>query len=66
MLREGWRAKAALKLGHLASIMTLAGFDFTFQSSLDRNRKHAVRAAGRAIWSIWPAAVRVRRLVRRR
>jgi DNA replication protein DnaC len=37
-LREGRRVKAALKMGRLASIKTLAGFDFTFQPSLDRNR----------------------------
>jgi DNA replication protein DnaC len=37
-LREGRRVKAALKMGRLASVKTLAGFDFTFQPSLDRNR----------------------------
>jgi DNA replication protein DnaC len=37
-LREGRRVKAALKMGRLTSIKTLAGFDFAFQPSLDRNR----------------------------
>lgn len=37
-LREGRRVKAALKMGRLLSIKTLAGFDFAFQPSLDRNR----------------------------
>ena len=37
-LREGRRVKAALKMGRLLTIKTLAGFDFTFQPSLDKNR----------------------------
>jgi DNA replication protein DnaC len=37
-VREGRRVKAALKMGRLLSLKTLAGFDFTFQPSLDRNR----------------------------
>jgi len=37
-LREGRRVKAALKMGRLLSIKTLAGFDFSFQPSLHRNR----------------------------
>jgi len=37
-LREGRRVKTALKMGRLLSIKTLAGFDFTFQPSLDRRR----------------------------
>jgi DNA replication protein DnaC len=37
-LREGRRVTAALKMGRLASIKTLAAFDFAFQPSLDRNR----------------------------
>jgi DNA replication protein DnaC len=37
-LREGRRVTAALKMGRLASVKTLAGFDFSFQPSLDRNR----------------------------
>src|SRR5690242_10882043 len=37
-LREGWRVKAALKMGRLLTIKTLTGFDFSFQPSLDRNR----------------------------
>ena len=36
-LREGRRVKAALKLGRLLNIKTLAGYDFAFQPSLDRN-----------------------------
>ncbi len=41
-LREGRRVKTALKMGRLLSIKTLAGFDFSFQPSLDRNRIMAV------------------------
>ena len=37
-LRETRRVKAALKMGRLLNVKTLAGFDFTFQPSLDRNR----------------------------
>ena len=37
-LREGRRIKAALKMGRLLNVKTLAGFDFSFQPSLDRNR----------------------------
>ena len=37
-LREGRRVKAALKMSRLLTIKTLAGFDFSFQPSLDRNR----------------------------
>ena len=37
-LREGRRVKAALKMGRLTTVKTLAGFDFAFQPSLDRNR----------------------------
>jgi DNA replication protein DnaC len=37
-LRENRRVKAALKMGRLLNVKTLAGFDFTFQPSLDRNR----------------------------
>jgi DNA replication protein DnaC len=37
-LRGGRRVKAALKMGRLLNIKTLAGFDFSFQPSLDRNR----------------------------
>jgi DNA replication protein DnaC len=37
-LREGRRVKAALKMGRLLNIKTLASFDFSFQPSLDRNR----------------------------
>ncbi|AZO22655.1 AAA family ATPase [Mesorhizobium sp. M1E.F.Ca.ET.045.02.1.1] len=37
-LRENSRIKTALRGGRLATIKTLAGFDFTFQPSLDRDR----------------------------
>src|SRR4051794_37441552 len=37
-LREGRRIKAALQMARLTPIKTLAGFDFSFQPSLDRNR----------------------------
>jgi DNA replication protein DnaC len=37
-LREGRRVKAALKMGRLLNVKTLAGFDFAFQPSLDKNR----------------------------
>jgi DNA replication protein DnaC len=41
-LREGRRVKAALKMGRLLTIKTLAGFDFSFQPSLDRGRIMAI------------------------
>src|ERR1700758_550796 len=37
-LRENRRIKAALRMARLPILKTLAGFDFTFQPSLDRNR----------------------------
>lgn len=37
-LRENSRIKTALRMGRLATIKTLAGFDFTFQPSLDKDR----------------------------
>jgi len=37
-LRENSRIKTALRMGRLATIKTLAGFDFSFQPSLDRER----------------------------
>ena len=37
-LRETRRVKAALMTARLTSVKTLAGFDFAFQPSLDRNR----------------------------
>lgn len=37
-LRENSRIKTALRMGRLATIKTLAGFDFTFQPSLGRDR----------------------------
>jgi DNA replication protein DnaC len=36
--RENRRIKAALRMARLPVIKTLAGFDFSFQPSLDRNR----------------------------
>ncbi len=43
-LREGRRIKAALQMARLATVKTLAGFDFSFQPSLDRNRIMALAA----------------------
>lgn len=37
-LRENRRVKAALRMARLPVIKTLAGYDFSFQPSLDRNR----------------------------
>src|SRR5271167_1117006 len=37
-LRENSRIKTALRMGRLATIKTLNGFDFSFQPSLDRDR----------------------------
>ena len=37
-LRENSRIKTALRMGRLATIKTIAGFDFSFQPSLDRDR----------------------------
>jgi len=37
-IRENRRVRTALLLARLTTIKTLAGFDFTFQPSLDRNR----------------------------
>ena len=37
-LRESRRIKTALVMARLTAIKTLAGFDFSFQPSLDRNR----------------------------
>ena len=37
-LRENRRVKTALLMARLTAIKTLAGFDFAFQPSLDRNR----------------------------
>ncbi len=41
-LREGRRVKTALKMGRLLTIKTLAGFDFSFQPSLNRGRIMAI------------------------
>jgi DNA replication protein DnaC len=37
-LRENRRVKMALQMARLSAVKTLAGFDFAFQPSLDRNR----------------------------
>ncbi|HEV7718024.1 MAG TPA: IS21-like element helper ATPase IstB [Arsenicitalea sp.] len=37
-LRENSRIKTALRMGRLATIKTLSGFDFSFQPSIDRDR----------------------------
>ncbi len=37
-VRENSRIKTALRMGRLATIKTIAGFDFSFQPSLDRDR----------------------------
>ena len=37
-LRENRRVRVALRMAKLSTIKTLAGFDFSFQPSLDRNR----------------------------
>lgn len=37
-LRENRRVKTALRMARLSTIKTLAGFDFSFQPSLDKNR----------------------------
>ena len=37
-LRENRRIKMALLMARLSAIKTLAGFDFSFQPSLDKNR----------------------------
>jgi DNA replication protein DnaC len=41
-LRENRRVKMALQMAKLSAIKTLAGFDFSFQPSLDRNRVMAL------------------------
>ena len=45
-LRENSRIKTALRMGRLATIKTLAGYDFTFQPSLDRDRIHTLAQLG--------------------
>ena len=41
-LRENRRIKMALQMARLSAIKTLAGFDFSFQPSLDKNRVMAL------------------------
>ena len=43
-LRENRRVKMALRMAKLSTVKTLAGFDFSFQPSLDRNRITALAA----------------------
>jgi DNA replication protein DnaC len=45
-LRETSRIKTALRMGRLATIKTIAGFDFSFQPSLDRDRILALAGLG--------------------
>jgi DNA replication protein DnaC len=45
-LRESRRIKTALVMARLSSLKTLAGFDFAFQPSLDRNRIMALAELG--------------------
>ena len=45
-LRENSRIKTALRMGRLATIKTIAGFDFSFQPSLDRDRILALAGLG--------------------
>ncbi len=44
--RENRRIKAALAMARLSSVKTLAGFDFAFQPSLDKNRILALAEMG--------------------
>jgi DNA replication protein DnaC len=56
-LRENSRIKTALRMGRLATIKTLSGFDFSFQPSLDRDRilgsRHRTRTDSRQGSSAW-------------
>ena len=47
-LRENRRVKMAVQMAKLSAIKTLAGFDFAFQPSLDKNRVMALAEIGRA------------------
>src|SRR3546814_8306750 len=47
-LRENRRIKAALRMARLPVVKTLAGYDFSFQPSLDRNRILALAEIGSA------------------
>jgi DNA replication protein DnaC len=54
-LRDNRRIKTSLMMARLSAVKTLAGFDFAFQPSLDRNRILALAelarpAPARAIW----------------
>jgi DNA replication protein DnaC len=64
-LRENHRIKAALRMARLPILKTLAGFDFSFQPSLDRNRIMAlaeldfINAPRSSIYSICLAPAKV-------
>jgi len=45
-LRENSRIRTALRMGWLGTIKTLAGFDFSFQPSLDRDRIYTLAQLG--------------------
>ena len=45
-LRENSRIRTALRMGRLGTIKTLAGFDFSFQPSLDRDRIYTLAQLG--------------------
>ncbi len=45
-LRENRRVRTALVMARLSTVKTLAGFDFTFQPSLDKNRILALAELG--------------------
>ena len=45
-MRESRRVKTALVMARLSTVKTLSGFDFAFQSSLDRNRILALAELG--------------------
>jgi hypothetical protein len=44
-LRENRRVRIALRMAKLSTFKTLAGFDFSFQPLLDKNRTFALAAA---------------------
>ena len=54
-LRETRRVKTALVMARLSTIKTLAGFDFSFQPSLDKNRIMALAElrAGGGTGALW-------------
>jgi IstB-like ATP binding protein len=59
-LRENRRVKTALVMARLSTIKTLAGFDFSFQPSLDKNRIMALAELkfidrAEVLHLVWPA-----------